>query len=147
MKRVYPREEFCIACGLCQVHCLVAHSRSHDIIRAFRRESPRALSRIKVEKKGSISLALLCRHCAEPWCVFACLTGALHRDSQTGVVSVNRERCIGCWTCVVACPYGVIIPDQEQRRIAKCDLCPNLEIPACVANCPNEALVYEENMN
>ena len=44
----------------------------------------------------------------------------------------------------MVCPYGAIKPDAEGKVVAKCDLCPNLEVPACVANCPNEALIYEE---
>jgi len=55
------------------------------------------------------------------------------------------EKCIGCWTCIVACPYGVLIRDLNNKTVIKCDLCPGREIPACVVNCPNEALVYVES--
>ena len=47
---------------------------------------------------------------------------------------------MGCWTCVMVCPYGAIKIDQQGRVIAKCDRCTELEVPACVANCPNAAL-------
>jgi carbon-monoxide dehydrogenase iron sulfur subunit len=56
-------------------------------------------------------------------------------------VCVDPEKCIGCWTCVVACPNGALVRDLGSHIIAKCDLCPDEEIPVCVANCPNEALV------
>jgi carbon-monoxide dehydrogenase iron sulfur subunit len=28
----------------------------------------------------------------------------------------------------------------DHKHVVKCDLCPDREIPACVDNCPNEAL-------
>ena len=65
-------------------------------------------------------------------------------DKETGLVTHNPEKCIGCWTCIMVCPYGAIKPDSAGKIIAKCDLCPDREVPACVANCPNEALVLEE---
>lgn len=141
MKRVYCKQEVCIACHLCEVYCLLQHSRSRDLVKAYNKESPRALPRTHVEERGEVSLSLQCRHCDDPPCVYACLTGALRKDIESGVVTVDRDKCIGCWTCVIACPFGAIIPDTGRGEIAKCDLCPDLEIPACVANCPNEALV------
>jgi anaerobic carbon-monoxide dehydrogenase iron sulfur subunit len=144
MKRVYSKEEVCMACGLCQVHCLVAHSESKDIIKAYKKESPRQSSRIKVQQKGSLSFPLSCRHCEEPWCVYSCLTGALQKDPESGIVTVDAEKCVGCFTCVVACPCSAIIPDFHRKKAVKCDLCPHLETPACVANCPNYALIYTD---
>ncbi len=145
MKRVYAREEVCIGCRLCEVHCAVQHSRSRDVVRAFKRERIPPTPRLHVEEAGALSFALQCRHCAEPLCVYACLTGAMHRDERTGVVLHDAERCVGCWTCLLFCPYGAIAKDAASGKVvAKCDLCGGLEPPACVANCPNEALVYEE---
>jgi carbon-monoxide dehydrogenase iron sulfur subunit len=90
-------------------------------------------------------VAVQCRHCPEPLCVYACLTGAMQQDPLSGNVSLDPERCIGCWTCILACPYGAIRRDLERGVAAKCDLCPDLEVPACVVNCPNEALVFTED--
>lgn len=144
MKRVYTKEEFCIGCNLCGVYCRVEHSQSKDLIKAFKKESPRPLARLLVEVRNDLSFAVPCRHCAEPTCVYACLTGALHRDPESGIVTIDEGKCIGCWTCLLACPYGALRQDSEQSRAFKCDLCPGEEIPVCVANCPNEALVYIE---
>jgi len=66
------------------------------------------------------------------------------QDKKTGQVVHDTEKCIGCWTCIMVCPYGAIKPDTSSKIIAKCDLCPNLDVPICVANCPNEALICEE---
>lgn len=145
MKRVYVKEEACIGCHLCEVYCRAEHSSSKDLVKAFKRESPPSLPRLLVEENKPVSFSVQCRHCDEPACVYACLTGALHKDPESGVVTVDEERCIGCWTCILACPFGVIRQDKERGRIAKCDLCPGRDMPACVANCPNEALVYAES--
>jgi carbon-monoxide dehydrogenase iron sulfur subunit len=144
MKKVYIKEELCIGCHLCEVYCQVEHSQSKDLVKAFRRESPRPVPYVSVDRRGPVSLAVQCRHCAEAPCVYACLTGALQRDPERGIVTVDVERCIGCWTCILACPFGAIIRDTYREKIAKCDLCPEEDMPVCVTNCPNEALVYAE---
>ena len=73
------------------------------------------------------------------------MTGAMYRDPETGEVVHDVDRCIGCYMCVMACPSGAIAIDRERgKSVAKCDLCAELGEPACVANCPNRALVYEE---
>lgn len=134
-----------MGCGLCEVYCTVEHSKSKDIIKAYKREDPRALSRIRVEELRPLSFAIQCQHCEDPPCVIACLSGAMRLDEKTGMVTHDAEKCIGCWTCVMVCPYGAIIVATSARKVvAKCDLCPDLDIPACVANCPNEALMYKE---
>ena len=144
MRRVYIKEEACIGCHLCEVYCQVEHSQSKDLIKAFKREAPQHLPCLSVEENKPVFFSVPCRHCREPFCVYACLTGALHRNSDNGIVTVDEERCSGCWTCLLACPFGAIRQDICQAKIAKCDLCQEREIPACVANCPNEALVYAE---
>jgi carbon-monoxide dehydrogenase iron sulfur subunit len=68
----------------------------------------------------------------------------MHREN--GRIVCDVEKCVGCWTCIMVCPYGVIKREEgDGKRVAsKCDLCPDREIPACVANCPNEALIWVE---
>jgi anaerobic carbon-monoxide dehydrogenase iron sulfur subunit len=145
MKRIIVHEEHCIACGLCQVHCLVQHSTSRDIIKAFTSERDRVLSRVTLEEDGPISFALQCRQCQEPACLEACISGAMHRDPETGAVVCDEDRCVGCWMCIMVCPAGAIRQNLAGHGIAsKCDLCYGSERPACVVHCPNEALTYEE---
>ena len=145
MKRIYVNEEYCISCRLCEIHCLVQHSQSKKIIKAFKEETPRATPRLFIEEKGPLSFAMPCRHCTEPLCVEACITGAMHRDVVTGAVLCDEDKCVGCWTCIMVCPFGVIQRSLTDRKAAsKCDLCYGEEAPACVTHCPNEALVLGE---
>ncbi len=58
MKKIHIHEEYCISCRLCEINCLVKHSRSGKIIKAFREENPRPLTRVKVEEEGYLSFAL-----------------------------------------------------------------------------------------
>ena len=99
--------------------------------------------RIHIEGDDKITYAVSCRHCTDPICVKSCIAGALSK--RDGVIRVDRERCVGCLTCVLVCPYGALAPG-ENGTMQKCELC--LEngcgAPACVTGCPNKAIVYEE---
>ena len=134
-----------MGCGLCEVYCLVQHSKSKDITKAYKREFPKPFSRLRLEVNPPMVFAIQCQHCEEPACVAACLSGAMQKDKETGLVVHNAEKCVGCWTCIMVCPYGAIKRDINKRRVvAKCDLCSESMSPACVTNCPNEALTYKE---
>ena len=145
MRRICANEQLCMGCGLCEVYCTVRHSKSRDFIKAFRREHPKPISRVRLVQEKPVSFAVQCRHCNDPPCVFACLTGAMHIDEGTGLVVHDDEKCIGCLTCIMVCPFGAIKIDPYRHKVvAKCDLCQGLDVPACVVNCPNEALTLEE---
>lgn len=144
MKKIYVKEEVCIGCHLCEIYCAVQHSKSKNIIKAFKFESPRPVPKIIVEEKGYVSFALQCRHCEDAPCVEACLTGAMRKEN--GRIVCHTEKCVGCWTCIMVCPYGVVERDTANGRkvVSKCDFCPDLDVPVCVAYCPNEALILAE---
>ncbi|MFZ7102201.1 MAG: 4Fe-4S dicluster domain-containing protein [Peptococcaceae bacterium] len=149
MKRVYAREEYCVGCKLCEIHCIAAHSKyKNDLVKVFKKESNRPLSRILVEENRPISFALQCRHCEDAPCTKACIVGAMQKDPETGIVTNDEERCVGCWTCILVCPFGAIQRDEQGHKVAsKCDLCSESgDVPACVDHCPNKALVYQEEM-
>ncbi len=100
-----------------------------------------------MEEQGYLSFALQCRHCEEAPCLEACITGAMQRDRRTEAVLCDEEKCVGCWMCIMVCPFGVIKRDLESKKVAsKCDLCLGEDMPVCVQNCPNEALTFEERM-
>ena len=144
MKRIIAIEEACMGCGLCEVYCTVQHSKTKDIIKAFNKETPKPISRVRLEVHKPISFAIQCRNCEDAPCVTACLSGAMTKDKETGLIKHNKDKCIGCWTCVMVCPYGALKKNVSGRVVAKCDLCQELESPTCVANCPNRALVIKE---
>ena len=145
MKRVYVNEDWCLGCHLCEYYCAFANSGETDMAKAFKLDRA-PVPRITVEEGDGINFAVQCRHCAEHPCVKGCITGAL--SVENGVISVNTDRCVGCYTCVLSCPYGCIVIDEKNdgKTIAKCDLCikNNSGEPACVANCPNRAIVFED---
>ena len=61
------------------------------------------------------------------------------------MVKIDKEKCVGCYTCVLVCPYGALRPSLE-GPMEKCELCLNNSCgePACVAGCPNRAIIFEE---
>lgn len=67
------------------------------------------------------------------------------RDEESGAVICREERCVGCWSCVMVCPFGAVLPGRDGHGHAlKCDLCAGSDGPWCVVNCPNRALVLAE---
>ncbi len=147
MKKIYVKEEVCVGCGLCRVNCIIEHSKTKNIIKAFKKETPKPVARLRVEEKQPISFSVQCRHCDDPECVRACISGAMIKGDD-GIVSHDEEKCVGCLSCVMVCEYGGVIIDEERHKVVKCDLCKDRDIPACVAGCPNEALiVIEEDEN
>ncbi|MBI3990603.1 MAG: 4Fe-4S dicluster domain-containing protein [Candidatus Omnitrophica bacterium] len=148
MKRIVCNEDFCIGCHLCEVYCITAHSKSKDTLKAYKEESPRQLNRVIVEEQNARTFAMQCRHCKDAPCLNACLTGAMSRDESTGAVLNDSSRCMGCWSCIMVCPFGAIQRDLKRGRvISKCDLCPDFDMPVCVANCPNKALKLVNSVN
>jgi len=141
MKRVYVNEEWCLGCHLCEYHCAFANSGEKDMARALR--NIKINPKIKIEQSGSISFAVSCRHCKEPLCVKGCITGALSK--KDGIITIDKNKCISCYTCILCCPYGAISPSDD-GAIQKCELCiKNSEgTPQCVKGCPNGAIVFEE---
>jgi len=141
MKRIYVNEEWCLGCHLCEYYCAFANGTNPDMIKALK--GKKINPRIKVEDGGDVCFAVSCRHCKEPLCVKSCITGAL--SIVDGVISVDKERCVSCYTCIAACPYGTIMPSDE-GVVQKCELCLKNSCgePACVKGWPNRAIVFEE---
>jgi len=144
MKNIFVRLDRCTGCHTCELACAVEHSKAKDLYASFV-ESPTPKRRLFVEKADGRVFPVLCRHCDDAPCMNACLSGALWRDER-GAVRRHKDKCIGCWTCIMACPYGVITRSQEAGKwlSVKCDLCDDRESPACVASCPTKALVWAQ---
>ena len=143
MKRIYVNEKWCLGCHLCEYYCAFANSGEDNMAKALK--DVVIHPRIRIEQKGNVSFAVSCRHCDEPLCVKGCITGAL--TIEGGVITIGQEKCVGCYTCIMSCPYGAIMPSSDHRAIQKCELClkNSCGSPACVQGCPNQAIVFEEH--
>ncbi len=86
-----------------------------------------------------------CMHCTDATCVNLCPAGARFR-LDSGAVGTDNEKCIGCQSCVVACPFGKPRYSEETNKAYKCKLCTervqNNLTPACVKACPTGALQF-----
>ena len=66
------------------------------------------------------------------------------KDDHAGVklkVNVNKDKCVGCWMCVMVCPFGAPQPFRQFRKMIKCDRCTGMDAPFCVESCPTRALL------
>lgn len=93
-------------------------------------------------------------HLCEYYCAFA---NSGKRDMVTALkdamlyprIQVEGDNqsslAVGCYTCILTCPYGAITLDAE-AGVQKCELCASRAdgMPACVQGCPNRALKWEE---
>jgi carbon-monoxide dehydrogenase iron sulfur subunit len=74
------------------------------------------------------------------------MSGALQKNTKTGLVEYDEKKCAACYMCVMNCPYGVLKPDSKTRtRIIKCDFCKEkADGPNCVQACPKQAIEVRE---
>ena len=90
-----------------------------------------------------------CNHCAEPACLTSCFVNAYTKTPE-GAVIYNPKVCVGCRTCMIACPFYIPTFKYSSAfnpRIMKCIFCydtrlKNGKAPACVEACPEEALTF-----
>ena len=144
MRQILVRSEHCLGCKSCELACAIAHSASKTLFGAIAELKP-PQKRVFVETNGSLNFPLQCRQCSDSPCVHACMSGAMQIDLKTGLIQVEEERCVGCFMCVMVCPFGVIAEIPAARKVAKCDRCQDLDYnPACVSACPTKALEFVE---
>jgi Fe-S-cluster-containing dehydrogenase component/formate-dependent nitrite reductase membrane component NrfD len=129
----------CIGCHACTVACKTEHEVPLGQFRTW----------VKYVDSGSFpdttrSFGVMrCNHCTDAPCVKICPTTALFKRDD-GIVDFDSERCIGCKSCMQACPYDAIYIDEDTHTAAKCNLCAHrvdddLE-PACVVVCPTHSI-------
>ena len=129
----------CIGCHACTVACKTEHRVPVGQFRTW----------VKYVEKGSFPntnrefAVLRCNHCSDAPCVRICPTKALFKRPD-GIVDFDSDRCIGCKSCLQACPYDAIYIDADTHTAAKCNFCAHrvdsgLE-PACVVVCPTHSI-------
>ncbi len=128
-KRIVLDLDLCVGCRSCEAACRAA----------FKNEG-----RIRHAEIGSEAyIPLACRHCEEPLCAAACPVDAIVKDENTGRTKRAQFLCIGCLSCVYACPFGVIDSSLTRHLSQKCDLCQDRpEGPRCVSSCVTGALKF-----
>jgi Fe-S-cluster-containing dehydrogenase component/formate-dependent nitrite reductase membrane component NrfD len=130
----------CIGCHACTVACKEEHNVPIGVFRTW----------VKYIEKGEFPYSsrhfgvMRCNHCDDAPCVEICPTRALFRRAD-GIVDFDNSRCIGCQSCMQACPYDALYLDPNTHTAAKCNFCAhrielNLE-PACVIVCPTRAII------
>jgi carbon-monoxide dehydrogenase iron sulfur subunit len=123
----------CTGCRICELACSVHNYGEVNPVRA-------RIFVVRDESGGLVStIPVVCRQCEDALCERLCPARALERDTTTGAIVVVEERCLGCRTCVVTCPFGAPAVDPQLGIAQKCDLCGG--DPTCVRVCPNQALV------
>ena len=84
-----------------------------------------------------------CNQCDDAPCMTICPTSALFR-ADNGVVDFQDDDCIGCKSCMNACPYDALYINPETNTAHKCNMCNHrLEVglePSCQIVCPTEAI-------
>jgi carbon-monoxide dehydrogenase iron sulfur subunit len=138
--------EKCTACKRCVLACATEKSQAEDVVAAMLSPT-RARSRIQLVQLGRIAVPVNCRHCDAPACLAACPAGAIIKAGPGFPVILLENRCVGCRSCVTACPYGAIQLDERRGIPYKCDLCVKRlaagRLPACVEACPTGCLSFE----
>ena len=111
MKKIYVKEEWCLGCRLCEYECAYANSGVKNIVLALKDKE--IDPNVRVQEDGKTTFAVSCRHCDEPLCVSACISGALTKE-EGGAVTVDRTKCVGCGSCIHVCPMRR--PEGWQQR-------------------------------
>lgn len=130
----------CIGCHACTTACKSEHQVPVGVNRTW----------VKQVEKGEfpnsrrLFSVMRCNHCTDAPCVEICPTEALF-FREDGIVDFDKDRCIGCKSCMQACPYDALYIDPQTNTAAKCNYCAHridvgLE-PACVNVCPEHAII------
>lgn len=126
-RKVVLQPGLCDGCNRCVEAC-------EEKINRGRNKNKRKTSLIKIIREGQFFSPVICRNCNDAPCVTACMTGCRKQD-ENGLVMTDYERCVGCWMCIMNCPFGAIERDVEDHIARKCEGCPDMGTAPCVAAC------------
>lgn len=131
----------CIGCKGCQIACKMENQLGLGVNRTLVKEIGPTGEYPNIQM---YFLPAMCQQCTHPTCVDVCPTGACHIDPEDGVIKIDKTQCIGCKSCLKACPYEAITFNDALNVSDKCDVCAqnrkNGGLPACVKNCSGGAL-------
>ena len=123
----------CVGCKTCEMVCSLLHEGVC---------SP-SMARISIARneRDGWNVPVICEMCEKPVCLTVCPAGAISKNPETGVVSIDEKRCIGCLMCVQSCPFGHVNFNSLKGVAFKCDRCGG--DPQCVKFCWTGALTFE----
>jgi len=139
------RQNRCIDCERCMEACVKTNNVPSYGYRTTILQQEREIGRGAKER---VFMPVLCNHCNRPPCVRVCPTTATYKDKKTGIVMMDYKRCIGCKTCMAACPYNARYFKEENRAVDKCNFCFDTRISkgesktACSAACPAGVRIF-----
>ncbi len=138
----YINMDECAACHCCQIAC----KDKNDLEVGFNFRTVTEYEGGTFPTMWAASLSLACNHCAVPACMGVCPVDAIVKSSENGLVVIDKEVCIGCQSCVGACPYHAPVFFPDDNVASKCDGCRSLLAeggqPACVAACATRCLDF-----
>lgn len=144
-------QERCIGCEACTIACKIENNTIDYWIKVETQGGA-----VKDTPGGSFPnltmdfLPKLCNHCENPPCVDSCSEGALQKRDD-GIVFLDQELCTGCQSCLTACPYNIIIFDDETNLAGKCNFCVHRVDqgfePFCVICCEGQAIHFGDLNN
>lgn len=145
-KRVFFRPERCLLCLSCVLACRQVQQPpaviSDPAATGPGRPDRKPAEKMKVTFARGTPWVWKCQQCRHAPCAEACFTGGLHLDPDSRTVVQDEHACVGCGSCLLACPIDGMRLPPEQERPEKCDACRDLATPACVAACQSRALVF-----
>ena len=130
----------CIGCHACTVAC----KSEHDVPIGVNRTHVKYIETGTYPESDREFSVHRCNHCEDSPCTTICPTTALF-NREDGIVDFDDERCIGCKSCMQACPYDALYINPNTGTAAKCNYCAHrIEHsyePACVIVCPTESII------
>jgi anaerobic carbon-monoxide dehydrogenase iron sulfur subunit len=128
----------CTGCRTCELACSFIHHGEYNPVKSA--------IQVSIFAEDAFFVPVVCLQCKKPHCAKVCPTGALSIYDQDGafVVQVNRETCVGCKMCTLACPFGCIFISEEGVA-KKCDQCGGQ--PECVVFCPTGAIEFKDEQD
>jgi Fe-S-cluster-containing dehydrogenase component len=138
----YFDKDKCVGCRACEVACQIWNDSDQTV----KWRNVTAVIQGTYPQLGSANTSLACNHCGDAPCKIACPRSAITKDSETGQITVDQERCVGCMFCLWACPFAA--PQLGALgKMEKCNFCEDRPMgmkKACEEICPNNAIVSGE---
>jgi carbon-monoxide dehydrogenase iron sulfur subunit len=107
MKKIFVDYKKCIACKACEIACAIEHHPLKDLYAIVGDNKTQINVRVLAVEHESFPVS--CRHCDPAWCMDACPSGAITRESKTGAVIINPDLCKACAMCAMVCPFDAIL--------------------------------------